>query len=540
MKAFTVYDLLEQARLKWPDEPFIIANSGTVTFGTLAERVDRFAGWLWSQGIRGGDRVGVHVQKSPEEIIAMLGAARIGAAWVNLSVHWSAAQVRDQAKDCGMRLLVTGPRRATELLRDEWPETLDRLVVFGEGTVEGFADRWVPWEEASGVLPPRLAPPIETDLAAICYTSGSTGRPKGVMLSHRNFVAATEIVAEYLGNTSEDRLLAILPCCFNYGLLQVLTMLLVGGSVVLQQVTMAAELADALSRHRITGVAAVPSIWTPLVAHLAEAGGSFPHLRYLTNAGGKCPDSVLAQFPTVFPETKTYLMYGMTETIRATYLDPDLFQTKRGAMGCPTRNTEIFIVNDEGQACPPGVSGELIQRGPTVAMGYWGRPDATTEKFRPCPGLGGAIGQERFCWSGDIVREDEDGVLWFVGRQDFMIKSNGVRISPTEIEEAIHYFPGVLHAVAFGVPDPAMGQAIEVAVQAGEDGVDMGELRRFCRNRLPGYLWPRRLHFWLGRMPTTGNGKIDVKAVVGTLLRAAQAEAEIAANRSSSEQGEPS
>jgi amino acid adenylation domain-containing protein len=524
MSPFTVPDLLDRARRQWPDKPFIISNNETVTFGQLAERVDHFAGWLYSQGIRSGDRVGVHLQKSPEEIVAMLAAARIGAAWVNLSVHWSAIQVRDQARDCGMRLLVTGPRRATELFKEELPESLERMVIFGEGSVTGGEDRWTAWKDATAPLPTRLQPAIETDLAAICYTSGSTGRPKGVMLSHRNFVAATEIVAEYLGNTSEDRLLSVLPCCFNYGLLQVLSMLLVGGTVVLQRVTMAAELAFALSHYEITGVAAVPSIWTPLVAHLSEVGGSFPHLRYLTNAGGKCPDAVLARFPEIFPDTNIYLMYGMTETIRATYLDPKLFESKRGAMGCATRNTEVFIIDANGKPCPPGVPGELVQRGPTVAIGYWGRPDATDEKFRPCPGLGN-IGKERFCWSGDIVREDEDGILWFVGRQDFMIKSNGVRISPTEIEEVIHHFPGVVHAVAFGAPDPNTGQAIEVAVQAGENGVDLGELRRFCRNRLPGYLLPRRLHLWLGRMPATGNGKIDIKAVVDTLLRAAEEDA---------------
>ncbi|MFD2232885.1 AMP-binding protein [Phaeospirillum tilakii] len=520
MIPFTVDDLVEQGRRRWPDRTFLVAGAETVTFGDLAERVERFAGWLQAQGIGPGDRVGVTVQKSPEEIVAMLAAARLGAVWVNLSIHWNIQQVRDQARDCGMRILVTGARRASEMLAQDWPDSLERLVVAGEGAVEGDRRRWVSWQDAVAPLQPGARRPLETDLAAICYTSGSTGRPKGVMLSHRNFLAATQIVAEYLGNNAEDRLLSVLPCCFNYGLLQVLSMLLVGGTIVLQRVTMAAELAAALARHRITGIAAVPSIWTPLVAYLSEVGGDFPDLRYLTNAGGKCPDAVLACLPRLFPTTRVYLMYGMTETIRATYLPPELFDSKRGAMGSAIRNTEVFIVDADGNPCPPGTAGELVQRGPTVAMGYWNRPDDTARKFRPCPGLG-AIGAERFCWSGDIVRQDEDGILWFVGRHDFMIKSNGVRISPTEIEEVVHRFPGVVHAVAFGAPDPQAGQAIEVAVQAGENGIDLAELRRFCRESLPGYLHPRRLHLWLGRMPTTGNGKIDVRAVVETLRRAA-------------------
>ena len=519
MTLFTIDDMLTRARTAWPDRIFLLSGDESVTYRQLGEMADRFAGWLYAHGIRAGDRVGVHVQKSPEEIAIMLAAARIGAVWVNLSVHWNARQVRDQAEDCGMRVLVVNPRRAGELLRETWPESLERLVVLGEGPVDEESARCVSWSHAEGALPERHTFPIETDLAAICYTSGSTGRPKGVMLSHRNFVAATQIVAEYLGNSAADRLLSVLPCCFNYGLLQILTMLLVGGSAVLQRVTMPAELALALARGDITGVAAVPSIWTPLAAHLAETGQTFPGLRYVTNAGGKCPDAVLAQLPGLFPGADIYLMYGMTETIRATYLDPELFDAKRGAMGRPTRNTEIFIVDPEGRPVGPGEAGELVQRGPTLAMGYWGRPDASAEKFRPCPGLG-AAGQERFCWSGDIVRSDEDGVLWFVGRQDFMIKSNGVRISPAEIEEVVHHFPGVVHAVAFGAADPVAGQAVELAVEPADPAFDIDALRRFCRQKLPGYLWPRQIHLWPGRMPATGNGKIDIKAVVATLSRA--------------------
>ena len=516
MSLFTVDDMLVRAVKQWPDRPFLIAGDQSVTFAQLGEMVERFAGWLYREGVRAGDRVGVHVQKSPEEIAVMLAAARIGAAWVNLSVHWNTRQLRDQADDCGMKVLVTGARRAGELVAEGWPEPIEQIVVLGDGVVP---EACVPWNEAADALPARRTFAIETDLAAICYTSGSTGRPKGVMLSHRNFVAATQIVSEYLGNDETDRLLSVLPCCFNYGLLQVLTMLLVGGSVVLQRVTMAAELALSLSRGDITGVAAVPSIWTPLAAHLAETGQTLPGLRYVTNAGGKCPDAVLAQLPGLFPGAGIYLMYGMTETIRATYLDPELFESKRGAMGRPTRNTEIYIVDAEGRPVEQGEIGELVQRGPTLAMGYWGRPDATAEKFRPVPGLGNA-GQERFCWSGDIVREDEDGIFWFVSRQDFMIKSNGVRISPTEVEEVVHHFPGILHAVAFGAPDPVAGQAVELAVEVGEGGIDPVEFKRFCRKMLAGYLSPRQVHLWPGRMPTTGNGKIDIKAVAAALIQA--------------------
>lgn len=518
MIPFTVVDLLEQGRRRWRERTVLIAGSESLSFGELAERVERFAGWLHAQGIGPGDRVGVTLEKSFEEIVVMLAAARLGAIWVNFNIHWSVEQVRAQAEDCEMRVLVTSPGRASQLFARDWPRGLEKLVVSGQGAVEGNGQQWVAWEEAVAPLPPATRRPVETDLAAICYTSGSTGRPKGVMLNHRNFIAATQIVAEYLGNHEGDRLLSVLPCCFNYGLLQILTMLLVGGTIVLHRIISAADLAEALQRYRITGMAAVPSIWTPLTAYLLETGGVFPALRYLTNAGGRCPEAVLTALPRLFPGTRLYLMYGMTETIRATYLPPELFEQKRGAIGCATRNTDVFIVDSQGHPCPPGIAGELVQRGPTVAQGYWNQPEETADRFRPCPGLD-RIGQERFYWSGDIVRADTDGILWFVGRRDFMIKSNGIRISPTEIEDVILRFPGVVHAVAFGAPDPVAGQVIEVAVQADLNGIDLAELRRFCHDSLPAYLHPRRLHLWLGWMPTRGNGKIDIRAVVDTLLR---------------------
>src|ERR1700761_2311551 len=145
MSLFTVDDMLMRAVRQWPDRPFLISGDQSVTFGRLGDMVDRFAGWLYREGVRAGDRVGVHVQKSPEEIAVMLAAARIGAAWVNLSVHWSPRQVRDQAEDCGMKILVTGARRAGELTQESWPQPIEKIVVLGDGAVpEGC----VTWSEA--------------------------------------------------------------------------------------------------------------------------------------------------------------------------------------------------------------------------------------------------------------------------------------------------------------------------------------------------------------------------------------------------------
>jgi acyl-CoA ligase (AMP-forming) (exosortase A-associated) len=515
----TFHDLLTRNLEHRADHVAVVDGTRQVTYAEIDRRAGALAAWLADHGIRRGDRVGVHLRKSIEEVVGMFAAARLGAVIVNINHQWSLQQLQYVLEDCQVKALVSDQRPAEALARAGRPATLEHVVV--HGTIATVDPAFVPW---STVPADRTVAPhrgIDTDLAALLYTSGSTGKPKGVMLTNLNLLNGARSVAEYVRNVPEDRLLSLLPFSFDYGLNQLTTMFLVGGTVVLQGVMMPAEIVKQLVKERITGFAAVPPAWIPVVRYLEEVQTALPDLRYITNSGGKIPTNTLEVMPKVFPGVQIFLMYGLTEAFRSTYLPPELFHRKMGSMGQAIPNVETFIVDEEIGICGPGQQGELVHRGSLVSLGYWGKPEATAEKIRPCPQLRHLIGDEPVCYSGDLVRIDDDGHYWFVSRKDSMIKSSGFRISPTEIEDAVSRSGMVMHVVAFGVDDELLGQAVEVVVTP-LDGtrIEVEALLAFCRKTMPNYMIPKRVHVWPGDIPKTGSGKLDRPTILDAVRAA--------------------
>jgi acyl-CoA synthetase (AMP-forming)/AMP-acid ligase II len=328
-------------------------------------------------------------------------------------------------------------------------------------------------------------------------------------------------VARYTAQHSDDRLLSLLPFSFDYGLNQVLTAFLLGAAVVLLAVAMPSVIVRALRDEAITGFAAVPPVWTQVVRYLEHVPTPLPALRYVTNSGGALPQPVLDAMLEVFPGVRIHLMYGLTEAFRSTALDPRMYPSKKGSIGKAVPNVETFVVVKGRGLARPGEEGELVHRGSLVSRGYWGNPDATAEKIRCSSELADLIGDEKVVWSGDIIRVDEDGYYWFVGRSDLMIKSMGFRISPTEVEDVIHRSGLISQVIAFGVSDEIAGQVVEVCV-AHSEPVDVHELERYARSQLPHYMVPARIHVWPGEFPRTSSGKLDVNRVRAKLSDSAK------------------
>jgi len=511
MYEIILFDLLEKNLGSRADHLAVVDGRRQITYGELSRQVEAVASWLAEGGIKRGDRVGVHLRKSIEEIIAMFAAARLGAVIVNINDQWTVHQLDYVLRDCGISILFADQRRAREFVVKEKPSTLKHILVKGNAPDDPLMTSWseIPSE---GKL--RRYVGIDTDLAALLYTSGSTGQPKGVMLSNLNLLNGARSVAQYVKNTEEDRLISLLPFSFDYGLSQLTTMFLVGGTTVLHSVMMPVEIVKTLVEHQITGFAAVPPAWIPVVRHLEEVGTDLPYLRYITNSGGKIPSNILDLMPSAFPGVEIYLMYGLTEAFRSTYLPPELFEKKKGSMGRAIPNVETYIIDEEIGICGAGQQGELVHRGSLVSLGYWGKPEITEDKIKACPQLRHLIGEEKVCHSGDLVRIDEDGDYWFVSRKDAMIKSSGFRISPTEIEDAISNSGIVSHVVAYGAPDDTLGHAVEIAV-TGRDGqsLDLDQLKTYCLKNMPNYMVPRQIHIWQGEMPRTSSGKLDRPAI---------------------------
>jgi acyl-CoA ligase (AMP-forming) (exosortase A-associated) len=335
-------------------------------------------------------------------------------------------------------------------------------------------------------------------------------------------VAGARSVAQYLENTPDDRLLAVLPFSFDYGLSQLTTAFSVGASVVLMDYLLPRDVIRAVAQHGITGLAAVPPLWAQ-IANLPWPEEAQASLRYITNSGGAMPRAILDALQAALPNTQPVLMYGLTEAFRSTYLPPAELVRRPDSMGRAIPNAEVMVVREDGSPCSPGEPGELVHRGALVAMGYWNDAERTAERFRPAPGREPGIPlPEIAVWSGDTVTVDEEGFLYFVGRKDDMIKTSGYRVSPTEVEEVIYASGLVGHAAALGIPHPTLGQAIVLVVTPPTHAdqksghVDTDTLIAECKKYLPAFMAPAHVQVQQS-LPRNPNGKIDRKQLVSEL-----------------------
>ncbi|WP_404480855.1 acyl-CoA ligase (AMP-forming), exosortase A system-associated [Novosphingobium sp. BL-52-GroH] len=491
-----------------PDDALVL-REGVVSWKDLRSRVSRLAAWLAREVPEKGARIATWAAKGELTCLMPLAAARAGLVHVPVNPLLKHAQVAHILADSGAVLLIGTAARLKTLAVADVPEAC-RLLAEDEALTTAA--------DLGGTMLPSEADP--DDLAAILYTSGSTGRPKGVMLSHANMWLGAESVAGYLGLAADDRTLAVLPLSFDYGQNQLLSTWYAGGCVVPLDYLMPRDLVKAVERHAITTLAAVPPLWVQ-VCEMDWPRETAGRLRRLTNSGGALTVDLVRRLRSAFPQARLFPMYGLTEAFRSTYLDPSLVDTHPTSMGKAIPHAEILVVDDLGEIARDGEEGELVHCGPLVAQGYWQDAERTAERYRPAPAAShyGGIA----VWSGDRVRREADGLLYFVGRRDAMIKSAGNRISPQEIEDAALGTGLVAEAVALGVADERLGQAVHLVVRAAPSSSDaVAELPRKLMQELPNFMQPKVIH-WRDAMPIGPNGKLDRTGL------AAQIAAELAA-----------
>ena len=516
-----LHDLISRSAERLAANPALTSGKATLNYGELQEATTRFSNGLLALGLQRGERVAIYLDKRFETVIASFGAPAAGGVFVPLNPLLKAEQVGYILRDCNVRVLVTSPERLA-LLQDTLPDCHDlRHVVVVDaaqlpaniGTLN--IHRWADLLEQPARQGHRL---IDTDVLGILYTSGSTGKPKGVVLSHRNMVAGAKSVASYLENRPEDTLLAALPLSFDAGFSQLTTAFHVGARVVLLNYLLPRDVLKALEREKVTGLTAVPPLYIQLTQQewpetITE------HLRYFANTGGRMPRETLGALRQRLPKSKPFLMYGLTEAFRSSYLPPEEVDRRPDSIGKAIPNAEILVLREDGTPCAPNEPGELVHRGALVGMCYWNDPDKTAERYKPLPvhapgREAGLVLPEIAVFSGDTVRMDEEGFLYFIGRRDEMMKTSGYRVSPTEVEEILYATKLVGECVAFGVDDDRLGQAIQVIVTPPAGGsVDVATLLGECRARMPAYMVPAGIDVREGPLPRNPNGKIDRKTL---------------------------
>lgn len=513
-------DLVLAAAENNPEDPALSYKEQSLRYGELADLVTSGSRGLLEATLRRGDRVAVYLEKRLETVVALFGTSAAGGVFVPVNPLLKARQVSHILRDCEVKFLVTS-RSRLELLRPilqdcpklavvivvDLDEKANALQCPAHISIDGWNDL-IGSGEASSRAP---HPALETDMASILYTSGSTGNPKGVVLSHKNMLSGAISVSEYLENRAEDRILAVLPLSFDAGLSQLTTAFNVGAKAVLMNYLLPGDVVRTCASERITGLTCVPPLWIQLSEQDWPAAAT-ENFRYFANTGGRMPRTTLTKLRSTLPSAKPYLMYGLTEAFRSTFLDPSQVDQRPDSIGKAVPGAEVLVVRQDGAPCAVGEVGELVHRGPFVAMGYWNDPERTAERFRPAPGQPDELSiPETSVWSGDYVRADDEGYLYFVGRRDEMIKTSGYRVSPTELEELFYSTGLVGEVVALGIADPLLGQAIVVvATPPGEGALDSDRLMAECRSKLPNYMMPSQL-IERERFPRNANGKIDRK-----------------------------
>jgi acyl-CoA ligase (AMP-forming) (exosortase A-associated) len=490
-------DIIERGMNRNPLGEALRMGADSVNYADLAVRVERAGSAFLRRGLKAGDRIAVYLPKSVQTVTALFGVARAGGVFVPVNPVLKARQVNHILSDSGATMLVTSADRLAMLRQDgeALPPSVREIILESE---------WDAFLATGGNG--AIGHPAPDDLAALLYTSGSTGLPKGVMLSHRNLTTGARSVVSYLDNTSADRILCALPLSFDYGLSQVSTALLAGASAVLINHLFPQDIVTALEREAITGLACVPPLWLQVLA-LDWPESIARTLRYVTNSGGRMPRHAVAALRQRAPDTRIFLMYGLTEAFRSTYLDPDEVDRRPDSIGKAIPHARIDVIDPSGNSAAPGEPGELVHSGPLVAHGYWNDPERTAARFRPLPTSFGCA--DPAVWSGDTVTRDADGFLYFVERQDNMIKTSGYRVSPTEIEDVLYEVDGVSEAVALGVPHPGLGQAIVCLITLrDEEETSSDDVLAHCRAQLPAFMVPKAV-ILRDSLPRNPNGKID-------------------------------
>jgi acyl-CoA synthetase (AMP-forming)/AMP-acid ligase II len=493
-----IHGALIRSASRVPDHPALISEGREISFRVLAEMSARAAAAFLDSGMSQGDRVLVLLPNGPEYAAVFFGLLATGGVIVPLNPNNTAESVKYIARHCRARFAVSNETAYPHLA--EWWRG---APVFLDGPARNGC---LPLAKIlkTGTSPPNVVrPPYheKRKAALLLYTSGTTGTPKGVMLSDENLDANTKSILEYLRLEPSDRTLAILPFYYSYGNSLLLTHVFSGATLVIEN--RFAYINKALSVMRdlgVTGFSGVPSHYAMLIGRSRFLTNDWPHLRYMTCAGGPLPTAHIQKIRTALPHVQLHVMYGQTEgTARLSSLDPSLVDRKVGSIGRGIPGVELRVVGKNGQNVPPGDTGEIVARGKNIMIGYLKDPAGTADVLR-----------NGWLHTGDLATVDEEGFVYIRGREKEFIKTGGYRIGPQQIEDVILQHQWVQECGVIGAPDGLLGEqilAFAVFRPEADPGMAPGDLLKFLRKRLPAYMVPARI-VPIDALPKTETGKV--------------------------------
>ncbi|NER60461.1 acyl--CoA ligase [Pseudomonas sp. MAFF212428] len=510
--------VLEASNGLYPRKAAVIYADETYTYADLDDSSSRLASGLQAGGLQRQERVVLCLGNRVETVCAFWGVLKAGGVVVNVGLETPAEGLDYIVRDAEASVLITTSEKFASLSVDTPSLPYLRTIVLLDGEADSAVTQTFEAVLGQGVSAPAECGTLDLDLAAIIYTSGSTGAPKGVMLTHRNMLAALSSLHTYLGYNDSDNVLCSLPLSFDYGLYQMIMALSAGATLVLEkEFTWPIFLIKKIRQYHISVIPFVPTMLMLLHEYASKRNASFADVRMVTNTGAALKPAHIAQMKVLFPQAQIFSMYGLTECKRCTYLPPEDIDSKPGSVGIAIPNTELWLIDEEGQRIEQAHQvGQLVIRGSTVMAGYWRNPQATAEKLKP-----GLYPGESVLYTGDYCHLDEDGYLYFEGRMDHVIKSRGMKVSPSEVEDFFYAMAGIEAAAVVGVEDSAAGEGLWAFVTLSQ-GINLSaeQLLERCRAGLEPHKVPLAISIEI-TLPRTANGKFDLKQLQNT-ARSAQ------------------
>ncbi len=508
----TLFDLLARTVATNPAAPALIYRDQTLSYGELLALVDRFAAGLSGLGIGKRARVALLLPNCPPFVITYLAVGRAGATVVPMNVLYRPDEARYILADAEVEVLVTAEpfRPLVQALRPHLPQ-LKHVVMVTEGET---AEDEVNFSTLCAHAPGKGVSLSEREIAVILYTSGTTGRPKGAMLSYRNLLANAVGCTGVLHVTDEDCFLSALPLFHAFAAMVFLVLpVMMGARIHLMERFLPTHTLQVLQESGATVFGGVPSMFGLMLQLSREVHPDLSALRLCVSGGAPLPPETWTEFESTY-DVKLVEGYGLTEAAPVVSVNPPDGVRKAGSIGLPLPNIQIKIVDTRGRGVGMGVIGELAIRGDNVMQGYLKRPADTKQVIR-----------NGWLFTGDLVRVDEDGYLYIAGRKKELIIVGGLNVYPGEIERVLLEHPAVLEAAAFGVPDPARGEAVwaGVVLRPGETATGK-QLQAHCREKLASYKVPRGIDI-REALPKNALGKV-VRHLLHEEVTSRQQEAE--------------
>ncbi|MFQ5559902.1 MAG: class I adenylate-forming enzyme family protein [Nitrospinota bacterium] len=503
--SYLIHHFLERSADRFPEKEALVHGKARFTYREIESQANKIARYFEDQGFKKGERVALLVRNSIDYVSAYYGILKAGCVVVPLNTGMDGGDLSRISANCNAKAVVYETVFNDVVVRGILPENVQinfLITTDGEnprpqsfqGVVQTLHKIYSMYPSA------RLENTIiDKDISSIIYTSGSTGAPKGVPLTHLNIVTNTRSINSYLELNSMDRCIVLLPFYYVYGKTLLNLHFMVSGTVVLDnRFTFPNVVLKTMIEEKVTGLSGVPSTFSILLNKSSVAKMNFPHLRYLTQAGGHMPDAVKEVLLQIFSEKQIFVMYGATEaSARLSYLPPERLREKLRSIGKPIPNVEMEVCLENGQFGGPEEEGEIVARGSNIMKGYWNDLEETARVLK-----------NGWYHTGDIGRKDAEGYFYVTGRKKEMIKTGVYKVSAKEIEEVLYTHPSVQEAAVIGVSDEVLGEAVKAfVVLSSAEKVKSGEIQRHCEQNLAPYKVPKQIE-QVDSLPKNESGKI--------------------------------